>query len=177
MAESPKLRDFSPRDEAALLTYAEMAAADAATIAAGTAGTALMEAAGRAVASAVSERYRRQPVVVLCGPGNNGGDGFVAARCLQAAAWPVRLGLVGEPDKLGGDAAWAASRWQGPTERASLDLLDNRPLVIDALFGAGLARPIEGIAASLIARIGHAACPVVAVDVPSGLHGDTGEIM
>jgi ADP-dependent NAD(P)H-hydrate dehydratase / NAD(P)H-hydrate epimerase len=177
VAELPKPRDLRPRDEAVLLTCAEMAAADAATIAGGTPGTTLMEAAGRAVASAVSERYRRQQVVVLCGPGNNGGDGFVAARCLQAAAWPVRLGLLGEPDKLKGDAAWAASQWQGATERASLELLDKRPLVIDALFGAGLARPIEGLAASLIARIGHAGCSVVAVDVPSGLHGDTGEIM
>ena len=124
-----------------------MAAADAATIAAGTPGTVLMEAAGRAVASAVTERYRRQPVVVLCGPGNNGGDGFVAARCLQAAAWPVRLGLLGEKSKLKGDAVWAAGQWPGHVEPASLELLDNRPLVIDALFGAGLARPIEGAAA------------------------------
>src|SRR5947207_2732142 len=115
MAEPLKLRDFSPRDEAALLTCAEMAAADAATIAAGTAGAVLMEAAGRAVASAVIERYRRQPVVVLCGPGNNGGDGFVAARCLQAAGWPVRLGLLGDSGRLKGDAAWAASQWPGAT--------------------------------------------------------------
>src|SRR5262249_18443697 len=160
-----------------LLPCGEVAAADAATLAGGRPGTSLMEAAGRAVASAVSDRYRRQPVLVLCGPGNNGGDGFVAARCLQAAAWPVRLGLLGEPGNLTGDAAWAASQWQGPTERASLDLLDDRPLVSDGLFGAGLARPIEGLAASLIARIGHAGCSVVAVDVPSGLHGDSGEIM
>jgi NAD(P)H-hydrate epimerase len=154
-----------------------MAAADAAAIAGGTPGSALMEAAGKAVAAAVSGRYRRQPVVVLCGPGNNGGDGFVAARYLQAAAWPVRLGLLGEIGKLKGDAAWAASRWQGETEPAALELLDNRPLVIDALFGAGLTRPVDGVAASLIAKIGRAACPVVAVDVPSGLHGDTGQVM
>jgi NAD(P)H-hydrate epimerase len=154
-----------------------MAAADAAAMAAGIPGTVLMEAAGRAVAAAVVERFRRQPVVVLCGPGNNGGDGFVAARCLQAAAWPVRLGLLGEPGRLKGDAAWAASRWQGAIEPASLELLDDHPLVIDALFGAGLARPIEGLAASLITKLGHAGCAVVAVDVPSGLHGDTGQVM
>jgi hydroxyethylthiazole kinase-like uncharacterized protein yjeF len=177
MAEPIKLRDIRPHDAAALLTCMEMAAADAATIAAGTPGTALMEAAGRAVASAVIERYRRQPVLVLCGPGNNGGDGFVAARCLQAAAWPVRLGLLGVRGSLKGDAAWAASQWRGATEPALPDLLENRPLVIDALFGAGLARPIEGVAAALIERMSRAACPVVAVDVPSGLHGDTGQVM
>ncbi len=177
MAEPIKLRDIRPHDAAALLTCMEMAAADAATIAAGTPGTALMEAAGRAVASAVIERYRRQPVLVLCGPGNNGGDGFVAARCLQAAAWPVRLGLLGVRSSLKGDAAWAASQWRGATEPASPDLLESRPLVIDALFGAGLARPIEGVAADLIERMNRAACPVVAVDVPSGLHGDSGQVM
>jgi ADP-dependent NAD(P)H-hydrate dehydratase / NAD(P)H-hydrate epimerase len=177
MAEPFKLRDLRPHDEAALLSCAEMAAADAATIAAGTPGTALMEAAGRAVASAVIERYRRQPVLVLCGPGNNGGDGFVAARCLQAAAWPVRLGLLGESSNLKGDAAWAATQWRGTTERAVPDLLESRPLVIDALFGAGLARPIEGVAAGLIEGMSRAACSVVAVDVPSGLHGDSGQMM
>jgi len=169
--------DLTPRDEAALLTCAEMAAADSAAIAAGTPGSALMEAAGSAVAAAVVERYPRRPVLVLCGPGNNGGDGFVAARRLQVAAWPVRLALLGEIGRLKGDAAWAAGRWQGKTEPASPDLLAERPLVIDALFGAGLARPIDGEAARLIERMNQLACPVVAVDVPSGLHGDTGEVM
>src|SRR5262249_26315343 len=121
MSDPPTLRDLAPRDEAALLTCGEMAAADAAAMGSGIPGTTLMEAAGRAVAAAVMERFRRQPVVVLCGPGNNGGDGFVAARFLQAAAWPVRLGLLGELGKLKGDAAWAASQWQGATEAASLE--------------------------------------------------------
>ncbi len=177
MADPVKPIDLRPHDEAALLSCAEMAAADAAAIASGTPGTALMEAAGRAVASTVIECYRRQPVVVLCGPGNNGGDGFVAARCLQAAAWPVRLALLGEVGRMTGDAAWAASQWQGAIEPASLDLLGDGPLVIDALFGAGLSRPIDGTAAGLILKLGRAGSQVVAVDVPSGLHGDTGEIM
>ncbi len=95
------------------------------------------------------ERHARRPAVVLCGPGNNGGDGFVAARHLQDAGWPVRLVLFGEVGTLKGDAAWAAGTWKGPVERWSatlLDevLLDGAPLVIDAIFGAGLSRPIDG---------------------------------
>ena len=154
-----------------------MARADAAAIAAGVPGIDLMEAAGRAVADAVTAHHARQPVVVLCGPGNNGGDGFVAARHLEARRWPVRLALLGERGALKGDAAWAAGTWAGEVAPLSLDLLDGRPLVIDALFGAGLARPIEGIAGQLIDRINREALTTVAVDVPSGLHGDSGEIM
>lgn len=169
--------EFSPRPDLALLTCAQMAAADAAAIASGTTGSTLMEAAGKAVARAVIERYRRQPVLVLCGPGNNGGDGFVAARHLQAEAWPVKLALLRGAGELRGDAARAAGQWKGQVATPSASLLEGRPLVIDALFGAGLARPIEGVALGLIEAIDREALQVVAVDVPSGLHGDTGQVM
>ncbi len=173
----PIVRDLSPRDDLVLLSCSEMAAADAAAMAGGVPGTDLMEAAGRAVAEAVMGRHRSRPVVVLCGPGNNGGDGFVAARHLAAAGWPVRVGLLGARIALKGDAAWASKSWTGPVEALSLDLLDGRPLVIDALFGAGLARSIDGIAGQLIDRINDEGLMAIAVDVPSGLHGDSGQVM
>ena len=154
-----------------------MAAADAAAMAAGIPGTVLMETAGKAVARAVAERYAKRPVLVLCGPGNNGGDGFVAARHLAGMGWPVTLALVKGAGELRGDAAWAAGLWTGAVAAPSIDLLDGRPLVIDALFGAGLTRRIDGAAAALIDRLDRDKLPVVAVDVPSGLHGDTGEVM
>jgi NAD(P)H-hydrate epimerase len=168
---------LSPTSGLALLTCAEMAAADAAAIASGTTGSALMETAGRAIARAVIERYRRQPVLVLCGPGNNGGDGFVTARHLQAEGWSVKLALLRGAGDLRGDAARAAGQWRGTVAAPSPGLLEGRPLVIDALFGAGLTRRIEGVALGLIESINRERLPVVAVDVPSGLHGDTGEVM
>lgn len=171
------MADVAPRSDLALLTCAQMAAADAAAIAAGTPGTVLMEAAGKAIARAVAERYAKQPVLVLCGPGNNGGDGFVAARHLAGMGWPVTLAPVKGAGELRGDAAWAAGLWTGAVAAPSTDLLDSRPLVIDALFGAGLKRKIDGVAAALIGRLNRGRLPVVAVDVPSGLHGDTGEVM
>jgi NAD(P)H-hydrate epimerase len=125
----------------------------------------------------VQGRHRSRPVAILCGPGNNGGDGFVAARHLQEAGWPVRVGLLGARSALKGDAAWAAQAWRGPVEALATGLLEGRPLVVDALFGAGLTRPIEGVAGEAIDRINNEALTVVAVDVPSGLHGDSGEVM
>ena len=160
----------------ALLTLQEMGEADRLTIAAGTAGIVLMEKAGRAVADAVSRRWPRQPLAVLCGPGNNGGDGFVAARILKERGWPVRVALLGERSALKGDAAAAASRWSGPVEALSPVILDGAALVIDAIFGAGLARPIEGVAAEVIAYLEDQRLPVVAVDVPSGVDGGSGAI-
>ena len=178
MAPRVPLRDLTPTDNLVLLSCAEMARADAAAIAGGVPGIDLMEAAGRAVAEAVLERHLPpRPVVVLCGPGNNGGDGFVAARHLHAAGWPVQVALLGDRGALSGDAAWASQSWNGPVAALSPGLLDGHPLVIDALFGAGLRRPIDGIAGQLIDRMNAEALHVVAVDVPSGLHGDNGEVM
>jgi len=162
--------------EQALLTPSQMGEADRLTVAGGIPGTLLMENAGRAVADAVSRRFAPRRVAVLCGPGNNGGDGFVAARLLAERGWPVRLALLGDRAALKGDAAWAASRWTGPVEPLGLGALYGAGLVIDALFGAGLARPIEGLAAQTIAALGERGLPVVAVDVPSGVDGASGEI-
>ena len=170
-------RDLMPRDALALLGCAQMAKADAFAIAGGVSGQVLMEAAGRAVAVAAMERHPRRTAVVLCGPGNNGGDGFVIARHLHRAGWPVRLALFGQIEKLRGDAAWAAGTWKGPIEPWSPALLDDAPLVIDAIFGAGLSRPVEGDIAAAIELVNERKLPVVAVDVPTGLHGDTGEIL
>jgi len=167
---------IAPWRRHALLTPAEMGEADRLTIAGGIAGIALMENAGRAIADAVSRRWPRRPVVVLCGPGNNGGDGFVAARILAERGWPVRLALLGDRAALKGDAAAAASRWSAPIEKLAPAVLDGADLAIDAIFGAGLARPVEGVAAETIAALGERRLPVVAVDVPSGVDGATGEI-
>lgn len=171
------MRDLAEDDELALLDCTEMAKADAFAIAGGTPGAALMETAGRAVAVAVMRRWSRRPVAVLCGPGNNGGDGFVAARRLHEAGWPVRLGLAGTVTDLTGDAAWAASTWKGSVEPMSVALLEGGPLVVDALFGAGLSRPIGGAAGGVVDHLNEHRLTVVAVDVPSGLHGDSGEVL
>ena len=160
----------------ALLTPKQMGEADRLTIESGVAGTVLMENAGRAVADAISRRFPPRPVVVLCGPGNNGGDGFVAARILAGRGWPVRLFLLGDRAALKGDAAWAASGWTGTVEKLSVGALDGAELVVDALFGAGLARPIEGVAAEVIKALEEQRLPVVAVDVPSGTDGASGTI-
>jgi NAD(P)H-hydrate epimerase len=153
-----------------------MGEADRLAIAGGIAGTTLMENAGRAIADAVSRRWSPRPVAVLCGPGNNGGDGFVAARLLAGRGWDVRLALLGARVALKGDAAVAASLWQGPIEALGEAALDGAGLVIDALFGAGLARPIEGAAAAVIAALDRLRVPIVAVDVPSGIDGASGEV-
>lgn len=158
-----------------VLTLKAMYEADAAAAAAGVAGSALMENAGRAVADAVAARWTPRPVAVLCGPGNNGGDGFVAARLLAERGWPVRVACLVERDALTGDARHHADLWRGPV--APLDGFDpaETEIVVDALFGAGLTRPLEGAAARGLAAIG--ARPVVAVDVPSGVQGDTGQAL
>jgi ADP-dependent NAD(P)H-hydrate dehydratase / NAD(P)H-hydrate epimerase len=164
-------------DAAALLTPTEMARADAAAMAGGIPGVQLMEAAGAAVAAAVRRRWSRRPVAVLCGPGNNGGDGFVAARRLAAAGWTVRLGLLGERGRLAGDAAHHAALWTGSIEAMEPALLDGAGIVIDAIFGAGLARPVDGVARAMLEALIARRIPSCAVDVPSGVDGASGAVL
>lgn len=158
----------------ALLTAAEMAEADRQTIAAGTPGIALMEAAGAAAAAAAEALAPRGPVLVVAGPGNNGGDGFVAARLLRARGRHVTLMLHGDPARLRGDAAVARDRWAGPVVAGATPLPPSTVL-IDALFGAGLDRTVTGAPAELVAAMNAHPAPTLAVDVPSGLHADTGQ--
>lgn len=170
-----------------VLTTTQMASADAATIARGMPGIVLMRSAGEAVARAIVQRWSPRPVTVLCGPGNNGGDGWVAARALHQQGWPVRVHTLVPPDALRGDAAQAAREWlmamaapgaAGSGRPGCHPLAEANPqpgeLVIDALFGAGLSRPLDEPVRQLLERIAMRQVPIVAVDVPSGLMGDTG---
>lgn len=159
-----------------LLSVAEMGAADRAAMAAGISGVALMEAAGRAVAVAAARLVPAGPVVVLCGPGNNGGDGYVAARWLARSGRSVRVAHLGDPDRLPSDARHHAERWSGARAAMTADCVDGAALVVDAIFGAGLSRPVDGVAADALARAAGAGIPILAVDVPSGVDGDTGEV-
>lgn len=160
-----------------LLTSDEMAQADRLTIARGTPGMALMEAAGRAVADAVCARLQGRPVLVVAGPGNNGGDGFIAARILRQRGHDIRVLLVGDRATLKGDAAEAAGFWGDAVEPASPGKVQGPALIIDALFGAGLDRDVTGLPRAMIEAMNAATEPVVAVDLPSGINGTTGAVM
>ncbi|MDR3511255.1 MAG: NAD(P)H-hydrate dehydratase [Caulobacteraceae bacterium] len=155
-----------------ILTVAEMTAADKATIAAGTPGLTLMRRAGEAVANAVRERLSPRAVVVLCGPGNNGGDGFVAAELLADAGWSVAVALEGDRDKLKGDAAMAAAAWTGPTLKLEPSVIAAADLIVDAVFGAGLSKAVGGTVAETLRAAEASGKPIIAVDLPSGLSGD-----
>ncbi len=165
-------------DPLEVLTPEEMAQADALTIEAGTPGITLMEAAGLAVAEAVHDLLPLGGrVLVMTGPGNNGGDGFVAARLLAEAGYEVTVGLLAARDRLKGDAAFAAAAWTGTSKGLSADLVGDADIVVDALFGAGLDRAVEGIAAQAIAAVNRSGLPVVAVDLPSGIDGRSGALL
>ena len=163
-----------------LLTPAEMSAADRFAVSAGTPGIALMERAGLAVADEAARLAKsRGRIAVLCGPGGNGGDGFVVARLLGQRGYAVELGLLGRREAMRGDPALAAARYDGPVRDAAAIDLEPADCVIDALFGAGLARDIDGEAKALVGRINafaRAGGRVLAVDVPSGVDGETGKV-
>ncbi len=163
------LRHLTGRPE--LLNPAEMARADALSPSLGVPSLTLMENAGRAVARAVQARIRPCRTLVLCGPGNNGGDGYVVARLLAQQGWPVAVAALARP-REGSDAAEAAHRWRGPQAAFAPETTTSAQLVIDAVFGAGLARDVDGVAADTL----RSARRVVAVDVPSGIDGATGAV-
>jgi hydroxyethylthiazole kinase-like uncharacterized protein yjeF len=160
-----------------LLTNHEMAEADRLAIAGGIPGRTLMDNAGRAVADTVSSHYPAATrVIVVAGPGNNGGDGFVAARYLAARGMNVRVSFFGDRARLKGDALAAANEWMGPVDPASPSL-PAADVIVDALFGAGLDRPVQGDARAMIEAMNAAATPIVSVDLASGISGTTGAVM
>jgi hydroxyethylthiazole kinase-like uncharacterized protein yjeF len=159
----------------ALLSVAQMNEADRLTMAAGTPGVLLMQRAGEAVAREIERRFTPRPVSVLCGPGNNGGDGFVAAAKLAQSGWPVRVALLGSVEALPAHAQHHARRWQGDVELLAPGIIEDTELVVDALFGSGLSRHLPASVAGLLAYVSRRGVPVIAVDMPSGIVGDSGE--
>jgi hydroxyethylthiazole kinase-like uncharacterized protein yjeF len=159
-----------------LLTPEQMYEADRLTIAAGTPGIELMENAGAACARVIMAECEAGPVCVIAGPGNNGGDGFVIARLLAEAGWPVKLMLAGDVTKLTGDAALAAKAWTGDVLPAVREHLEGAAVIVDALFGAGLARGIDGELARLVEAVNASPAVCIAIDVPSGIDGRTGQV-
>ncbi|MBO0344567.1 NAD(P)H-hydrate dehydratase [Roseibium sp. CAU 1637] len=165
-----------------ILTSEEMAKADLLAIERGVAGLELMECAGKAVADSAAQMCRRDDLIlIVCGPGNNGGDGFVAARLLREQGWSVTVLCLKPPAALRGDAASAFASMPGEWQEISAledfgGALGSAGLVIDALFGAGLDRPLSGLAADIVGAVNAAEVPVLSVDLPSGLNGTTGRV-
>src|ERR1700682_4759401 len=160
-----------------ILTTAEMERADRLTIAAGTPGFALMLSAGQAVAEAGMDMVEEGPILVVAGRGNNGGDGFVAAAELAARGREVSVILLCERDSLQGDAASAARGWKYPVLPFNPQAIGHPALIIDALFGAGLNRPVKGEPHGMIEAINANGAPVLSVDLPSGISGTSGAVM
>ena len=160
-----------------VLTTAEMERADRLTIAAGTPGFALMLSAGQAVAEAEMQLVEEGAILVVAGPGNNGGDGFVVAAELAARGREVSVILLCDRDSLQGDAASAAKGWKHPVLPFNPQAIGKPALIIDALFGAGLNRPVTGEPHDVIEAINANGAPVLAVDLPSGINGTSGAVM
>ncbi|MDQ2878948.1 MAG: NAD(P)H-hydrate epimerase, partial [Pseudomonadota bacterium] len=156
-----------------ILTAAQMSAVEARAFADGSSVDALMERAGTGVAAAVRRLASGAPVLVLCGPGNNGGDGYVAARILRGNGLAVRVAATGDPTS---EAAMAArTAWGGAVD--AIGGAESEPVVVDALFGTGLSRPLTPPLADALAQVIGEARLAIAVDLPSGVNTDTGAIL
>jgi hydroxyethylthiazole kinase-like uncharacterized protein yjeF len=169
-AETPAQPAIRPvlSNGSALLNVSQMAEADRLSVEAGISAFDLMANAGAAVAHAIITRWTTRPLLVLCGPGNNGGDGFVAAQRLAEAGWPVRVAMFGARESLKGEAHRHAERWQGNVEALGPEVLEGAELIVDALFGAGLRGPLTGAALDTLAAVDKGHAPMIAIDVPSG---------
>ncbi|MET4895964.1 NAD(P)H-hydrate dehydratase [Sphingomonadaceae bacterium jetA1] len=156
-----------------VLTAQAMRAAEAAAMAAGTTEIALMRRAGEGIAQAILRLAAGRPVLVLCGPGHNGGDGFVAAAALRRQRQPVRVAAFGEPRSE--TARWARSLWDGPV--VSWDDVAPAPVLVDAIFGTGLSRAPDERIMTVLRRCADAAILRIAVDLPSGIESDAGRLL
>lgn len=165
------------RSGQALLDVAGARAIDRAAIQSGISEIDLMERAGAATAAAICARSTPRPTLILAGPGNNGGDGYVLGRLLTEAGWEVRIAAAVSPGQLRGAAAIAAGRWSGPTEPLTPDCLGDAGLVVDAIFGIGLARPLDSVLRETVEALNDRALSVVAVDIPSGVDSETGAVL
>jgi len=157
-----------------LLSIEEMRRAEAMAIEQGVAAAALMENAGSNAAGIIASKIQTRPAVVLCGPGANGGDGFVIARKLKEAGWAVTVALLGERQQLKGPAAMMADLFDGEIKPLSTAVLEGTELIIDALFGTGLSRALDGEVAAIVEAANRHPAPIVAIDIPSGVNADTG---
>ena len=160
-----------------ILTAEEMRRADKAAIDSGTSGFDLMQAAGKTAAAEITSTVTPCPVLVLCGPGNNGGDGFVIAARLKAAGWSVRLACTVKKTALKGDAALAAAKWDGEVEALNSNLaLRDTKLVVDAIYGTGFKGTLDPELVTLLDKIRTKKCAVVAIDIPSGIDASAASV-
>lgn len=161
----------------AVFTTQQVRVVDALSPQSGVSTDKLMSRAGSMVAEEIKKRYSRRQVMVLCGPGNNGGDGLVAAAELKHAGWTVNVMMTVGREELKGDAALAIKRWEGPVSPITVPGLEGTELVIDALFGAGLNRNISPEMQLLFEGVAKKGVPVIAIDIPSGIEGNSGRVM
>ncbi|MET1027239.1 MAG: NAD(P)H-hydrate dehydratase [Dongiaceae bacterium] len=178
MSEVPANKDAATEAVLSLrvVSAQEMRLAEQNAFKAGLASFTAMERAGRAVATAICARWETRPTVVLCGPGNNGGDGYIVAALLRQAGWPVTVTALAPPASP--DAVRAAADWTDPVVAIEKVIWPGpEGLIVDALFGTGLGRDISGAAAALIASANSAGSPIVAVDIASGVDADSGAVL